>query len=235
MKLFSWISKHNDMTDKKTGVNPALPIYENINDSFNSLINENVKQILKTTGFKKKALTFFKQGNELIYVINFQKSQGNSSELVKFYVNCGIYSALIDRTIGKSELLEPKEYECHYSVRISTLVNSKEDGYKIDRSTDLKSLAQKLSDDLGVVLRHFENYESTSDLTNLMTDYNSLDYNLFDYFILKGDEMQLRKQLQKINELWSSESRWRRIKNDLNIRLREHNKNQTIEEIIENK
>ena len=210
-----------------------LQVHQSVQDSFNSLINENVKGLLKSNGFKKKALTFYKQGNELVYVINFQRSQGNSSEQVKFYVNCGIYSAHIDKTIDKSELNEPKEYECHYRVRISRLVNSKEDGYKIDKSTDIKSLVLKLSDDLGVVLKHFEKYTTTSDLINLMIDYNSLNYYLFDYLILSGNKTQLKKQIQKIYDLWSSESRWIRIKNDLNNRLKEHKMNTTIEEIIE--
>ena len=235
MKLFSWINKSNDIIDNKTEDKQTFKPHENINESFSFLINEHIKEMLKTNGFKKRKLTFYKQGNELVYVINFQKSQGNSSEQVKFYINCGIYSALIDKTIGKTVLLEPKEYECNYSVRISNLTNSKEDGYKIVKSTDLKSIALKLTDELGVALKHFEKYTSTSDLIRLMTDYNCLDYNLFDYLILSGNEMQLRKQLQRIYELWSSENRWTRIKNDLNTRMKEHNKNQTIEEIIENK
>ena len=235
MKLFSWINKSNDITDKRAGDNPTFQVHVNIIDSFNNLINENIKERLKTNGYKKKALTFYKKDKELVYVINFQKSQGNSDEQLKFYINCGIYSALIDKTIDKPGLLEPKEYECHYRVRISTLINSKEDGYKIDRLTDLESFTLKLSDDLGIVLNHFDNYKSTLDLINLMIDYNSLDYSLFDYVVLTGDDFHLRKQVNKIYELWSSESRWTRIKNDLNSRLKEHHKKQTIEEIIDNK
>ena len=73
-----------------------------------------LKPLFKDNGFSKSALNFYKNTPNFIYVLNFQKSSGNSSERTRFYINCGIYAPFLEATLGKEALSKPKEYECHY-------------------------------------------------------------------------------------------------------------------------
>ena len=230
MKLFNWLTKQTEKTNEiiKT---QQLTTKETLND----IISETIKPFLKDNGYGKKALTFYKKSDDLTFVINFQNSQGNSSDQTRFYINCGIYSSHIDKTIDKIELKEPKEYECHYRVRISQITNSKLDGYTIDTNTDSDKLKQSLKEDLKTTLRHFDSIKSITDLTDLMISYNCLDFTLFEYFILTSDLKNTEKQVKKIEEVWNSEVRWTRIKNDLNRILTQYNQQMTIDEILTKK
>ena len=80
-----------------------------------------VKPLFKDNGFTKNGLNFYKNTPEFIYVVNFQKSSGNTAFKTRFYVNCGIYGAFIDFATGKETVSKPKEYECHFRERISSI------------------------------------------------------------------------------------------------------------------
>ena len=90
---------------------------------FDELIAQ-VKPLFKDNGFTKSGLNFYKKTPEFIYVVNFQKSSGNTAFETRFYVNCGIYGAFIDAAIGKETVLKPKEYECHFRERVSSITDS---------------------------------------------------------------------------------------------------------------
>ncbi len=201
-------------------------------EKFNLIISDTVKPFLKAYGFTKKALTFYKKLDNLIFVINFQNSQGNNSQLNQFYINCGIYSKTIDISTGKHELLEPKEYDCHYRVRISRITKNQIDEYKIFDTTDLETIKAKLLNDLGLTIKLFEEINSISDLTDLMIDNNCYDNKLFIYFILTNDRLNLQKQVNGLNEVFSKESCWPRIKDNLNQLLKDYNQPTTIDEIL---
>jgi len=143
-------------------------------EKFNQLIAEVVKPLLKENGFTKKGMSFYKRNADLVFLLNVQNSQGNSSEQTKFYINCGIHSTTIDKVIGRSELVEPKEYECYFKDRISSLINATDDGYLITKDTDLETLSLTLHQDLKTVLLLYNNINKTSDLTDLMINKNGL-------------------------------------------------------------
>lgn len=201
-------------------------------EKFNAIISDSVKPYLKANGFIKKSLTFYKKLDDLIFVINFQNSHGNNIQLNQFYINCGIYSKNIDIITGKTELLEPKEYDCHFKVRISVITKNLIDEYKILNSTDLEDLKEKLLNDLGLTIKFFDGINSTSDLTDLMIDKDCDDYNLFTYLILTKDRIKLKKQVNKVNEVWGEQTRWTRIKENLNQILKDKNQATTVDEII---
>lgn len=88
---------------------------------FDELIAQ-VKPLFKDNGFTKNWLNFYKNTPEFIYVVNFQKSSGNTAFKTRFYVNCGIYGAFIDAATRKETVSKPKEYECHFRERISSII-----------------------------------------------------------------------------------------------------------------
>jgi hypothetical protein len=230
MKIFGWFNKQKDNQINDLKIEILTP-----KEKFNFLISETIKPLLKKHGFGKKALTFYKQIDDLIFVINFQNSQGNSFEQTRFYINCGIYSILIDKTVDKIQLKEPKEYECHYRKRISHITKEKKDCYEIDNNTDLETLTKKVKEDILIALTHFDKVNNTNDLTDLMINENEFGNNIFDYFISTKDNENITKYIKKFANVWSNESRWNKIKNGLNEQLKENNLTTRVEEILAEK
>lgn len=111
---------------------------------FDELIAQ-VKPLFEDNGFTKNGLNFYKNTPDFIYVVNFQKSNGNTAFETRFYVNCGIYGAFIDAATGKETISKPKEYECHFRERISSITDSCAAYYEISENTDTEALCQNLN------------------------------------------------------------------------------------------
>ena len=103
-----------------------------------------LKPLFKDNGFSKSALNFYKNTPNFIYVINFQKSSGNSSERTRFYINCGIYGSFIEATLGKEALSKPKEYECHYRARIHEITRTAAAYYELESDSDVAKIYKNL-------------------------------------------------------------------------------------------
>ena len=117
---------------------------------FDELIAQ-VKPLFKNNGFTKNGLNFYKNTPDFIYVVNLQKSSGNTVFETRFYVNCGIYGAFIDAAAGKETVLKPKEYECHFRDRISSIIDSNAAYYEINENTDTVALCENLTSGLRAV------------------------------------------------------------------------------------
>lgn len=206
-------------------------------EKFNKLISDTVKPFLKTIGFRKKGMNFYKKEDDLIFMFNFQNSQGNNFNQIKFFINCGVHSTEIDKVIGKTELLEPKEYECYFRNRISTITNSTDDGYLIKDDTDLSNLNLTTITDLKTVICMFDNINSTSDLTDLMINKNGLNNyrELFEYLLLTNNKKDLGKFVKQLHSTFGAEKRWTIFENNLIDLLEKNGGNETIANILNKK
>ncbi|MHC8947995.1 DUF4304 domain-containing protein [Sphingobacterium hungaricum] len=206
-------------------------------EKFNQLIGETVNPLLKANGFSKKGLNFYRKSDELIFLFNFQKSQGNTSEQTKFYINCGIHSIKIDKEIGKTALIEPKEYECYFRRRISSITNSINDGYLINQEADLSKVSLIISNDLKTVISFFDKIQSTHDLTDLMISKNGLNNyrQLFEYLLLTESNEDLKLFVNQLHKTFGKDKRWRIFESNMNELLNKNNVELTVEEIIVDK
>jgi hypothetical protein len=170
----------------------------------------------------------------LIYAFNFQNSQGNTAAQTKFYINFGIHSPAIDRVIGSNELPQPKEYECHYRKRISTITKSPNDGYYITTDTDLQALANTVVADLKTALQLLGSIHTTTNLVDLMIEQNGLDRycELFKYLLRTGDEQRLKYFVQTIHRSFGTEKRWRIFESNLNDVLKENKRADTVYDLV---
>lgn len=202
-----------------------------MSNAFNNLVADTIKPLLKKQGFAKKDLNFYKRDNDLVFLINIQKSQGNK---IKFYINCGIHSIAIDRIIGNEEKETPKEAECYFRDRISSLLHSEKDGYLIEEPLDTSALKIQLSTDLEQVTTIFNNIRSTNDLTNLMINKGGLNNysELFTYLLLTDQQEQLKVFISKLHRQFGAEKRWTIFENKLNEILKDHAKNYSITNIL---
>lgn len=203
-------------------------------EKFNQLIEEVVKPLLKENGFAKKGMSFYKRNADLIFLLNVQNSHGNSSEQTKFYINCGIHSTVIDKVIGRSELVEPKEYECYFKDRISSLINAVDDGYLITKDTDLENLSLTLQQDLKAVMLLYDNINRTSDLTDLMINKNGLNnyQELFEYLLLTNNQADAKRFVKNLHDTFGQQRRWTIFEDNLSELLRKNKRKETIADLL---
>ncbi len=188
---------------------------------FDELIAQ-VKPLFKDNGFTKNGLNFYKSTPEFIYVVNFQKSSGNTASETRFYVNCGIYGAFIDAAIGKEFISKPKEYECHFRDRISSIIDSKTAYYETNENTDTAALCENLISDLRAVFRFFDEIKTERNLIDLMLERNGLAVidQLFEYLLIKHEEEILTRQALSLFEKYKNEARWKIFERRINDLLK---------------
>ena len=194
---------------------------------FDELIAQ-VKPLFKDNGFTKSGLNFYKNTPEFIYVVNFQKSSGNTAFETRFYVNCGIYGAFVGAVTGKETVLKPKEYECHFRDRISSIINSKTPYYEINENTDAAALCENLASDLRAVFRFFDEIKTERNLIDLMLERNGLAVidQLFEYLLIMHEQEILTRQALSLFEKHGNEARWKIFERRINDLLKKYKKDE---------
>ena len=187
-----------------------------------------VKPLFKDNGFTKNGLNFYKNTPEFIYVVNFQKSSGNTAFETRFYVNCGIYGAFIDAATGKEFISKPKEYECHFRDRISSIIDSKTAYYEINENTYTAALCENLASDLRAVFSFFEEIKTERNLIDLMLERNGLAVidQLFEYLLIKREQEILTSQALNLFQKHGNEARWKIFERRINDLLKKYEKNE---------
>ena len=187
-----------------------------------------LKPLFKDNGFSKSALNFYKNTTNFIYVVNFQKSSGNSSERTRFYINCGIYSPFIEATLGKEVLSKPKEYECHYRARVHEITRTSASRYELELDSDVAKIYENLINGLGIVFKFFEQNSSEENLIELMLEQNGLAAinQLYEYLLIKDKGEILISHAKKLFAKHGSEARWSKFQNQINELLRKYKKDE---------
>ena len=194
---------------------------------FDELIAQ-VKPLFKDNGFTKNGLNFYKNTPEFIYVLNFQKSSGNTAFETRFYVNCGIYGAFIDAVTRKETVSKPKGYECQFKERISYIIDSKTAYYEINENTDTAALCQNLSSDLKAAFRFFDEIKTERNLIDLMLERNGLVVidQLFEYLLIKHEQEILIRQALNLFQKYGNEARWKIFEGRINGLLKKYEKDE---------
>ena len=183
-----------------------------------------LKPLFKDNGFSKSALNFYKNTPNLIYVVNFQKSSGNSSERTRFYINCGIYAPFIEATLGKEVLGKPKEYECHYRARIHEITRTAAVYYELEPDSDVAKIYENVANELNLIFKFFEQSSQEENLIELMLEQNGLAAinQLYEYFLIKDKSEILVSHAKKLYAKHGSEARWEKFQNQINELLRKY-------------
>ena len=187
-----------------------------------------LKPLFKDNGFSKSALNFYKNTPNFIYVVNFQKSSGNSSEHTRFYINCGIYGSFIEATLGKEALSKPKEYECHFRARVHEITRTSAAYYELEPDSDVAKIYENVANDLGFVFEFFEQNSSEANLIELMLEQNGLAAinQLYEYLLKKNKSEILISHAKKLFAKHGSEARWSKFQNQINELLRKYKKDE---------
>ena len=187
-----------------------------------------LKPLFKDNGFSKSALNFYKNTPNFIYVVNFQKSSGNSSERTRFYINCGIYAPFIEATLGKEALSKPKEYECHFRARAHEISKTALAHYELEADSDVAKMYENLANELNLIFKFFEQSSQEENLIELMLEQNGLAVinQLYEYLLIKDKSEILISHAKKLYAKHGSEARWSKFQNQINELLKKFKKNE---------
>lgn len=199
-------------------------------EKFDQLLSDHIKPLMKEHGYSKKGTNFYKKKDELIYLFNFQLSQGNTSGKSTFYINCAIHSTRIDKIVGGKILAEPKEYECHFRERIRAMLATAPDAYIITEDSVLDVLGKSVTTDLRQILAMFDEIQSTDALAGLMIDRNGLNNyrELFEYLLVTENMRELSLYVKQLHTTYGNEKRWAIFEHNLAEILTKHNRRETI-------
>jgi hypothetical protein len=89
---------------------------------FNSVIREAVTATLTPHGFRKRGRVYRRQLDELVWVIDIQRSRYNSYAETQFTLNCGVYVPRVSSLyLGLPEPTNPTSVDCCIHVRVGML------------------------------------------------------------------------------------------------------------------
>ena len=206
-------------------------------EAFNHLVTKTIKPFLKAHGFYKKGMYFYKKDDDLIFMLNFQKSQFNSAENLVFYVNFGIYTTSMDTLLGRDVVLEPKISDGYVIKRLDAITCSNNPWYTINHRTNVDELAILIEQELVALVRFVETMTSLEDLVNFMIRENGLHRyeELFEYLLIGYDFMRLVPYIQHLYKRFGHEERWSIFAKNLNTLLQKHQHQESIETLINKK
>lgn len=91
------------------------------------LVCDEVWQVLKPRGFRRRGQTFSRESSEAFEIVNVQKSTDSTHEAAKLTVNLGVYYKIVDDLFGRPPQTKPMHYDCQYQTRLGRLLEPPED------------------------------------------------------------------------------------------------------------
>jgi hypothetical protein len=110
-------------------------------DLFKELINA-LTPILKPMGFSKKGNSFYLEAGKNYGIVNFQKSRESTKDVVKFTINCGVYSDTLGRLqYDYNSSAKPEVEQCHWEARVGSFMPGSPDyWWNISASENLSGI-----------------------------------------------------------------------------------------------
>lgn len=112
------------------------------------LLVDSIGDSLKAQGFEKRGDTFYFFRNNNWGLITFQKSRKSISDSIVFTINIGVSSTSLRKYLDQKSISDkPKIEECHWRLRIGSLMPQKKDyWWKIDTSTSFDTFKVEITD-----------------------------------------------------------------------------------------
>ncbi|WP_430331612.1 DUF4304 domain-containing protein [Rhodococcus sp. ACT016] len=177
--------------------------------AFTSVLEASVIPLLKERRFRKRKLTFTRDRDGVVDVINLQRSAGNSRESIRFYVNCGVYSAEFDRVIGREPQQRPAEVDCQYRCRIETIASGIGPHVTVHADISVPEVADQLRAALIDALAVMGELCGPDDVARAVG--SDIDFDVFRYRLATGDESGARDQYARALAGFGAEPRWLRL------------------------
>lgn len=124
-----------------------------VKNKFNELLSTVWGERLKILGFKKRGEKFIFEHRDGVGIINFQKSQRSSSEILLFTINIGIFSYRLYRFLsGNPDIKKMNIEDCHLRIRVGYILPAQEDKWW---SMDVNTNLHELSSDINCIIEEY--------------------------------------------------------------------------------
>ena len=139
---------------------------------FEACISNELTPNMKTLGFKKQNLNYFRNTGEIIQTFNIQRSQWNSSQHIKFTGNIGLTEPISYALINKlsKQPTQIKHYEAQFNVRLGQITDNEDYWYELNKSNQDEVVINKFRNDIKILCRFMESYESRNALLDLIKE-----------------------------------------------------------------
>lgn len=193
MNLFSKIfnTKKASKIESKNKIITESSSMETVNlkNHFDQICKEAIIPFFKENGFKKKALHFVRQTNDVFQCFNVQKSHWNSyNNSVTFTFNYGFYNNDISSIVSDTKIENdfPKTYDCFIQNRLGFLSHNRDHWYSIAENIDATKTGDQIKLDLEKYLKPiFDKYTSLQMLKQLIDkDEKFISPTLSPYYLI---------------------------------------------------
>lgn len=176
---------------------------------FAGVERDHVRSLLKGFGFRKRGLVFTRVRGDLTDVVTLQRSSGNAGGMVRFYVNCGVYSAEFASAIGDTVSERPREVDCQFRCRLDSLVPVAPQWYEIQDDEVAEPIGAALAAALEIAVPALGAVTTADALADRIS--HGVATEAFRYRVATGDWESAREIYRSIREEFGAEDRWPRI------------------------
>lgn len=121
---------------------------------FEAILTEVVYPFFKRLGFRRQGMTFNRVANDIVQVVQIQKSRWNTGERVSFAVNVGFFDETLHRDYGRGEIPKfIKDTNCLFRFRLGQAIDGQDLWYELSRQHDKSSVAVQIARDFS---KHLE-------------------------------------------------------------------------------
>ncbi len=142
---------------------------------FTKVMLDYVHAVLKPVGFSKSGNSFSAQrNNDVVWVVQLQKSQKSTTDVLIATVNLGVFSHLLATRLGRDSK-EPSVWDCHWQERLGFLTPERSDRWwEVQTIEEAQRSGEELS---GLLTKYglptFEVLSSTAALQELWSSGRS--------------------------------------------------------------
>jgi hypothetical protein len=181
-----------------------------LQNAFNQMVRDALQPMLKTAGFAKKGLNFYRRRTATVEVINLQRSCWNSVERLEFFVNIGSYVPALDAAWGEPILEFPKEYECHFRRRLEALAPFGCDRFGFSSPAEAIEIQPKLRAALAEALAFLEKMDSLDGFLTVAVQMNGLlNFDKILTFMVQTHRHTLAEvYVKNLESLLTDDDRW---------------------------
>ncbi|EME15591.1 DUF4304 domain-containing protein [Rhodococcus triatomae] len=176
---------------------------------FGGVERDHVRPLLKSLGFRKRALVFTRSRGELTDVVSLQRSAGNIGGHVRFYVNCGVHSSEFAAAIGDTVADRPREVDCQFRCRLDELAPGAPQWFEIDDEDAAASLGPLLAGYLDTAARALGTVTTADELAHRISGGGAIE--AFRYRVATADWASARDIYRSVRAEFGAEPRWARI------------------------
>ncbi|MFZ4893570.1 DUF4304 domain-containing protein [Plantibacter sp. Mn2098] len=181
-----------------------------LEERFDSLVSEVVTTTLKPLGYRKKQLVWTRATDAAVHRIVLQRSQGNTANHLRFYVELSAFVPAFARAIGHTVPADPTKATPPYTRRFESVAHWPSQWVDLEEWEDA-DLNPALETALRRVDAHLAEIVTADALADALRTRGPLNVDLFAWSLVTGDTAAVDGQIAAARAQFGAEDRWPRL------------------------